>query len=693
MPSPAPLGAWVIDKGIHMTEKENKVVGNHTRQTTHEKIKAALAKKPTAAMLNNQGIPVEQLNKLVSNPTTPTASSPGEQPFQRVIRNAKKKRAMERRPMLAEKTAATDLSNDPAPLPDCTLYPVPEWFGMKNAKVSVIIPLFKSEKVVRDQIKTWPMQEGVEIIYVDDCCTGDSKAAVLAAWENRGLMQGVGKIVVAGENCGYGRACNIGAMHASGDHLIFLNADTTVTPGWIDPMVELFADPTVGVVGNMQLKEGGEWHGTVDSAGSGWNWSSGYFEHIGRHLYHGKHLVQPMRPEELPDDLKVVSEREMVTGCCFAMKKSLFDDMDGFDPRYRIGYWEDSDLCMRVKELGYKILFQPRSVIWHKLSHSNSGGHAHYRRNTELFRNRWINSGRMDPLLFTPRPGGPPRVTQVLVKRLAANGDVLMATAILPALKKKWPNCLITFSTTCEQVLHGNKYIDKIVTDAALLKGVAFDYIINLDLAYEYHPKWSILKSFAHEAGVATKDCRANMAVKALQVSLPQKYIVMHAKREEGFGWVGRNWRGDRFMEIAARLRRAGHKVICVGGGGDWLLPNDLDLRGRTNIQELATVMKGASFFVGMDSMPMHLAQIFDVPGVVFFGSIKAQHRLTGSKLRAVTAPGLDCLGCHHEQKAPSLGTSVCKRGDSACEGDLTTDSFWSAVEDMLANKKSLPVM
>jgi len=595
---------------------------------------------------------------------------------------------MERRPLTAI-MPYLEVRNEPATMPETFLFPVPEWFKTKKKPtVSVVIPLYKSTGVLADQINNWHSDAGidVEIVYVDDYCPSSSKSVVLDLWSKRGLKQPVGKIVCCRENVGYARACNVGALHSDGDYIIFLNADTKVTEGWIKPMLDLFADPKVGIVGNLQLKDGGPWHGTVDSAGSAWNWQSMYFEHIGRHLYHGQHMTQPFVYPGLPDDLKVVSEREMVTGCCFMMPKKVFDKVDGFDPRYRVGYWEDSDLCMKVKEFGYKILFQPNSVIWHKLSHSGAAGHSFYRNNTDLFRNRWYNCGRIDKLLFTPRPGVFPGVRSMLIRRTGANGDVLMASAILPALKKKWPRSTITFWTGCEQVLYGNPYIDKIVN---VNPKEPFDYVINLDLAYEYHPNWPILKSYAFEAGVPVEDCKAYMATKPVRQMLPPKpYIVMHAKREEGFGWVGRNWKGDRFMEIAALLRRDGHRIVVVGGPNDWLLPCDLDMRGKTNPQELATVMKEAAFFVGMDSMPMHMAQIFDVPGVVFFGSIKPELRLTGSKLHPINADQLPCIGCHHNNRPPSMGTSACARGDLACETEITVDMFYNKIKDVMQNKK-----
>lgn len=658
-----------------------------------EKIKTAMAKKPTAAMLNNRGLPVEQLNKIVTGQTEKNVKT------QRVVRNANKKLAMTGgRPLKAHRTPPDyNLKSEPARLPNTMLMPVPTWFTPKEKPiVSIIIPLFRSVSVLTDQIEKWASDEDipVEIIYVDDKCPDNSKSAILKAWKKKG-EQPVGKIVLCEENVGYARACNVGALNASGEYLIFLNSDTVVEPNWIKPMLDLFKDPKVGMVGNMHLKLGGEYHGTIDSAGSQWNWHSMHFEHVGRHIYQGKHLTKPMTLKDAPKDVLSVGEREMVTGCCFMMRKSVFEEVGMFDPRYRVGYWEDSDLCMKVKEEGYKIMFTPESVIWHKVSHSGAAGHKYYRNNMDLFRHRWINNGRFDKLLFTPRPGGGPHVRRILIKRFGANGDVLMASGLLPALKKKFHGCHITFLTACVQVLHGNPHVDRIVHLERDLAGSQFDVVINLDLAYEYYPQWSIMKAFAKEAGVPLKDCRPNMATKVLQLQnhLPSSYVVMHAKDEKGFGWVGRNWKPERFIEIAERLREAGHFVICVGTNGDLQVPCDLDVRGKTNMQELATIMKGAKYFIGQDSMPMHLAQVFDIPGLAFFGSVMPSVILWNDCIKPIRAESLECLGCHARQKPPSVGTHVCARGDSACESMVTVEEFWNQVLELTKKKKSLPVV
>jgi GT2 family glycosyltransferase len=273
--------------------------------------------------------------------------------------------------------------------------------------VSVIIPLYKSNVVIADQIQKWHFDDkySIELVYVDDLCPSKSKSVVVAEWNKRSDKHDHSiKLVPSVKNKGFAGACNMGAMNSTGDYLIFLNADTVVTPNWITPMIDLFQDPKVGIVGNLQIKEGGKFDGTIDSAGSEWSWHFMNFMHIGRHFMHGSPLQVPMTPKEVPEDMMSVGEREMVTGCCFAIPRHLYNEVGGFDENYKIGYWEDADLNLKVRSMGYKVMFQPKSVIYHKLSHSNISVHQFHESNKVYFMNNWIISGKLEKLVKSPKP-------------------------------------------------------------------------------------------------------------------------------------------------------------------------------------------------------------------------------------------------------------------------------------------------
>jgi GT2 family glycosyltransferase/ADP-heptose:LPS heptosyltransferase len=517
--------------------------------------------------------------------------------------------------------------------------------------------------VLPDLIQSWELTEELtwEIIFVDDNCPSNSKETVINCWKNRQgeLKHPIGKIVFNSQNKGYGLSCNTGAEYAKGKYLVFLNADTRVTKGWLKPFVELLVDPQIGIVGNLQLKEGGIWDGYIDGAGSEWVWNKGTFEHIGRHSYQRQELSQPMKPEDAPSDLLKESEREMVTGCCFGISSELFRYVGGYNPNYRIGYWEDAELSLTVRELGYKVLFTPRSVIYHKLSHTHSGGHPFATFNKQYFFNKWVNSGRIDALVKDKRQDYP-AVREILIRRSAANGDVLVAAGVASALKKKYKNVCILFLTDCPDVLKGHPYIDRVVSHEEVSERM-FQVFYDLDMCYEYRPYTNILRAYAEFVGVDYEDCEVIIQPESIEV--PNDFIVVHVGRTN---WVGRNWSINKFEEIVAELRTLGNMVVCVGANKDFSVPCDIDLKGKTSIGQLAEVISKAKLFIGIDSMPMHIAQAMNTPGVCFFGSVNPDKRIYRSNMHGITA-NTPCLGCHHRKPTPCVVTNMCEVGDEPC--------------------------
>jgi ADP-heptose:LPS heptosyltransferase/GT2 family glycosyltransferase len=658
-------------------ENKRVVKKDLTREDIQQKIADALAKKPT-----NSGSP------------RPNEESLAKQKFvrERLVRNAKNKKRFRNRPPVIQTIAQNELTFNDVPFYHSLTYeyPTPEWFRTtQKVDVSVIIPLFKSNEVLLDLIRSWQFDNklNVEIIFVDDNCPNQSKEIVIKAFNSRKaeIKKPIGKILVNKVNGGYGAACNAGASVATGDFLIFLNADTELTQNWIKPIVDVFEDQTVGLVGNLQLKRGGGWDGTIDSAGSEWRWGDDSFVHIGRHSYKKSGIAQPMKPELAPKDVMQVGEREMVTGCCFAIKAKLFNYIGGLNPNYRIGYWEDSEICMNVKELGYKVMFTPHSVIYHKLGHTSSGGHKFFRYNKEYFFNKWVKSGRLHKLLLPPEKG--PVVNSILIKRTSAHGDALVAAGVCAALKKQHPNAEIYFSSLFSELAQNNPYIDKIV-EIKDIRSVSPDVFYNLDLAYEWRPNTNILTAYAELCGVKKEDCVVHLPQKQYEEPLPEEFIIIHPGRTD---WVGRDWPHENFVQLANILLERGERIVCVGKHSEGQIPCTLDLRGKTTIAELTWIMAKSKLFIGIDSFPMHIAQVANIPGIAFFGCVKPELRIFNKKMSGITAQNLACLGCHHRKPAPSTVTKNCETGTHDCVKKVSVQEMLDAVDKKLAGKIELP--
>jgi GT2 family glycosyltransferase len=566
------------------------------------------------------------------------------------------------------------------------IYPIDGIYSAAQpVDVSVIVPLYKSRQVVQDQIRFWAKEQGVnvEIIYVDDRCPQKSKQAVCRTWNSRSDKHDfLVKLILSEKNLGFGGACNLGAYHARGKYLIFLNADTITAANWIKHIIEPFADEQIGIVGNLQIKDGGEHHGTIDGAGSEWIWSELSFSHIGRHCHLNDGIPLPMHPMNCPADVLAAGEREMVTGCCFAIRKKLFDDLGGFNFNYKRGYWEDSELNMAVREKGYKVYFTPHSVVYHKLSHSNIAQHEWQQANRNYFLNKWVDSGRLDKLIKAKRPVRNTKISNILLIRDSARGDVLMASAVAAALKKKHAGAKVHMLTGCPGIVQNNIHIDEIVTWESHEKYL-YQYIVDLDGAYERRPQSNILECYADEAGVDVKDCELYIHTDEYDLPdgfTPGNYIVIHGGATN---WVGRHLRPEVLNEFVQICSFHNIRTVCVGHGGDQELSCDLNLVGQTTVFEMAHVIQNAALFVGIDSMPMHIAQAVKTTGVAFFGSVRPDTRIINSNMHGVTAMDVPCLGCHHRKLAPSVVTNVCETGTLDCETKMTAKRLWNVSKNV----------
>jgi ADP-heptose:LPS heptosyltransferase/GT2 family glycosyltransferase len=662
---------------------EKRVNQNKTRDQD-KKLKDALAKKPTVSNLNHLGMNPNQYVEFLAKQKEikKTFLESGR------IKNAKKQVLHNKRPKTLSSIHDLDLAfmNPPKTHKyDSVECDVPSWFrNTKSVDVSIIIPMYKSEGVIEDLINSFPLnnKNTWEIIFVDDVCPNNSKQKVIDYWIKRKdeLKCPIGKIIKNQSNLGYGGSCNVGASNALGKHLIFLNADTTLTENWLDPMIELHKDPTVGIVGNMQLKEGGNLHGTIDSAGSEWLWHARSFVHIARHCYKRKDISLPYYIDNCPQDVLEVSEREMVTGCCFSIPKELFDYIGGFNPNYQIGYWEDSEMCMNIKELGYKVMFQPNSVIYHKLGHTKSGSHPYHKSNEKYFENKWVKSQRLDKLLFDDgKRKNKEAINSILIQRTNAHGDVLVASGVCKAIKKEHPNTKLIFATLYPDVLKNNPYIDEVI-QIKDIKQSMFDVFYNLDSAYENRPKINILTSYAEMVGVKKEDCEVYLHKEEIE-NLPENYVVIHPGRTD---WIGRDLPQKVLSELSERLIKKGMNVVVIGNYTEFDIPSTLNLKGKTTIHQMAYVISKAKAFVGIDSFPMHVAQAVKTPGICFFGCIKPESRIYTDTMKGITATGLSCLGCHHKKPAPQYVTKTCEMGDPICTKLVSANTMLYELKNIL---------
>ncbi|MCA1640866.1 MAG: glycosyltransferase [Acidobacteria bacterium] len=212
-----------------------------------------------------------------------------------------------------------------------------------QVRTSVIIPVFNrvefTFQCLRSLLREVDFDE-TEVIVVNNAST-DETPAVLAR------LRDFVRVVDNEENSGFADACDQGAAHARGRHLVFLSNDTVVLPGWLDALVETVErDESVGAVGSMLLRPDGR----VREAGA-ITWGDGSTSAYGGGGAAG--------------DRRYSFARE-VDGCSVAsllVRRDLFVRLGGFDTRFAHAAHQSADLCLGARSLGYKVVYQPLSRV------------------------------------------------------------------------------------------------------------------------------------------------------------------------------------------------------------------------------------------------------------------------------------------------------------------------------------------
>ena len=238
---------------------------------------------------------------------------------------------------------------------------------------SIIVPVYNQVALTSACLNSLVEQAGsirFEVVVVDDCSDTETADYLDAC---SGLVS-----LRNEQNAGFIDTCNRGAAKARGEFLVFLNNDTTLTPGWLEALLAPFEqDPEAGIVGaklvypDGRLQEAG---GIIFSDASGWNYGKG---------------DDPGRPQ-----YNFLSEADYVSGACLAIRAADFERFGGFDTRYRPAYYEDTDLCFQMRQAGRKVLYQPACVVVHHEGATSgtdetSGPKRHQVINRERFSDKW----------------------------------------------------------------------------------------------------------------------------------------------------------------------------------------------------------------------------------------------------------------------------------------------------------------
>ncbi len=213
-----------------------------------------------------------------------------------------------------------------------------------DVDASIVIPVYNQidyTVACIESLASLDTRYRFEVIVMDDCST-ESAATLLAK------IRGV-RYIRNDTNLGFLRTCNRSSDHARGRFLVLVNSDATVEPRWLDELLDTFSvHDNVGLVGSKLVYPGGhlqEAGGVVFQDASGWNYGKNDPADHPRYNY--------------------LRDVDYCSAASVAIERAYFDELGRFDEQFAPAYYEDTDLCFKVRDDGRRVLYQPSSVATH----------------------------------------------------------------------------------------------------------------------------------------------------------------------------------------------------------------------------------------------------------------------------------------------------------------------------------------
>jgi len=243
---------------------------------------------------------------------------------------------------------------------------------MENPKVSIITLTFNSQDVIADCLNSvlrsdTPMSR---IIIVDNNSSDKTVEIV------RGFLPNV-KLIENKDNLGFSAGNNVAIKYAiedESDHILseaknsssayifFLNPDTTIKHDTLRILLETGeSDPQIGIIGPKTLYPDGK---TLMYAGGVLDWQNAKNYHRGMgEIDRGQY--------------NQTEETGFASGAALFIKKEVIQKIGLLDEKYFL-YYEDADWCVRAKKAGFKIVFEPRAIVYHQESTVTKKGSPNY---------------------------------------------------------------------------------------------------------------------------------------------------------------------------------------------------------------------------------------------------------------------------------------------------------------------------
>tara|TARA_B100001750_G_scaffold106385_1_gene84181 strand:- start:1143 stop:2231 length:1089 start_codon:yes stop_codon:yes gene_type:complete len=217
----------------------------------------------------------------------------------------------------------------------------------EEPKVSIIIPTKDNGLLLRKCLRSIEYNtdyKNYEVIIIDN----DSKKV-----ETKEFLKSLPyKIISFSDNFNFSKMNNLAVSNSSGEYLLFLNDDTEVlVSNWLNKMVGVCQQKDVGAVGAKLI------------------YRTNKIQHAGMVFLKNGFFFHPFDNEKNTSNtqfnfINLMRECSSVTGACLLTKREIFDQVSGFDEQFDV-FYGDSDLCFKIRELGFKIIYTPHAILRH----------------------------------------------------------------------------------------------------------------------------------------------------------------------------------------------------------------------------------------------------------------------------------------------------------------------------------------
>jgi GT2 family glycosyltransferase/SAM-dependent methyltransferase len=248
-----------------------------------------------------------------------------------------------------------------------------EFPATQSPVVSILVPTYGNLKyTVECLMSILASAPGVdyEVIVADDA-SADGTAQRLSGIANL-------RVLPNAQNLGFLRNVNRALDSVRGRYVLLLNNDVQVRPGWLDVLVETAAsERDVGAVGPKIV------------------YPSGHLQEAGCSFRPDctSDMVGLNASPDLPQ-FNFMREVDYCSGACLLLNAAALRDLSGFDEDFAPAYCEDSDLCLRMRQRGLRVLYNPKAIVVHHLSKTtaaqdNEAKFALVGRNLDRFAKKW----------------------------------------------------------------------------------------------------------------------------------------------------------------------------------------------------------------------------------------------------------------------------------------------------------------